>query len=78
MNLQDLTIAQIKNIESVIYQSTFTFTDSDLFEFIALLLTEDYNDNPEIELFQDGTQLVVDGDLTWWFENQISLRGLES
>ena len=77
MNLQDLTLKQIKAVESVLYQRTFIFTDSDFFEFINMLITECHDDNPEIELDDDGTRLLIDGELSPWFENEISRRAVE-
>ncbi len=76
MKLQQLTLEQLKRVERVIYQDTFCFTDDDLFRFVSLHLAETWDDNPDIRLYDEGSLLKIDGDLTWWFENQISLRGL--
>lgn len=78
MNLQDLTLKQIKSVERVIYQDAFSFSDSEFLEYMCLMLEESWDDNPEIRLFEDDGLLKIDGDLTEWFENEISLRGLDN
>ena len=76
MNLQDLTLKQLKAVERVIYQDTYHFTDSDFFEYLCLMISESWGDDPEIRLFDDGTLLKIDGDFTHWFENELIARGL--
>jgi hypothetical protein len=76
MNLQDLTLKQLKAVERVIYQDTYHFTDSDFFEYLCLMISESWGDDPEIRLFDDGTLLKIDGDLTHWFENELIARDL--
>lgn len=78
MKLLDLTLKQIKTVEMVIYQDTFAFTDSDLFNFVSALLHETLTVNPDVRLFDGGVLMKIDGDLLWWFENQISLRSLNN
>lgn len=76
MKLLDLTIKQIKTVERVMYQDMFEFDDCDLFEFINVSLKETLGTNPDIRLFDEGRFLKIDGELIYWFENELSKRAL--
>ena len=68
MKLSNLTLAQIKNVESVRYQDIHCLDDNDFVEFMCLHIKEDWGDDPEIDL--DEETLII-YDRVVWFEERL-------